>query len=142
MFEQISKLMAEAGASQMQIIVKSVEGTDNIMVTVVSMLSPTTTKESAQALQLRAALSQPLTVVAPVGEIDVNLSVALTQFAETYTQGARVHSNLLDLKASIETASKSVVTPASAANEQAVATTDNTNGDLASTFFTGEANSL
>ena len=106
MIEQAARILIEANASQMQLNIR-VDG-DKVTVIANTILNPTAKDESAEALKLRAALTQPIVITGEIGEVDVSITDALIQYTDTYVKGAIAHSNLLDIKVKTEKATKLV----------------------------------
>jgi hypothetical protein len=104
MIEQAARILREANASQMQLNIR-IDG-DKVTVIANTMLNPTSKDESAEALKLRAALTQPIVISGDIGEVDVSITDALIQYTDTYINGANAHSNLLDVKVKTEKATK------------------------------------
>jgi len=104
MIEQAVNIIKAANATQMQLNIR-VDG-DKVTVVVNTMLSPTVSGESPDALKLRAALTQPIVICGDVGEVDVSITDALVQYIDTYAPAAKAHSNLLDVKVKTEKALK------------------------------------
>lgn len=109
MIESLSNLINESGAQQINIIVRT-DNNENVTVILNTILQATEKGETEQALKLRAALSQPIIVKGNIGDVDVEITQALSQYTDTYVDGAQKHLSILDVKSNIEQASKSVKT--------------------------------
>lgn len=107
MIDAIANLINQAGASQVQLTIRT-DGNNNVSVVVNTSISPMQPAESKQAQNLRAALSQPLVISGDIGEVDVSFTEALINFTETFVVGSIAHNNLVNAKSVIESATKKV----------------------------------
>ncbi|GAA5138624.1 hypothetical protein [Thalassotalea piscium] len=105
MIETIAHLLKDANAKQMQLTIRINDSGDATIIAN-TILNPPSTSESAKALQLRGALSSPILVTGDIGQLDVEFSQSLTQYADTFVSAVNHHSTLIDAKAVIEKAQK------------------------------------
>jgi len=97
MIDQITTMLREAGASKMTLTITP-EGDSNVTVIAQAALSNPSDNTNMQA---RAALQQPLVMSGFCGEVDVEFSEALVQFASTFVPAAQ-RSNIGQIAASHE----------------------------------------